>query len=175
MPLAVVAQRRPMPVAPVKRRAGAPKKHAVVCLHKRARCVHVRFRTWVKHRNYPLRGLGGGGGGYTPRRSGARGAVERSARLRVLEEQLRRRELVAVLLLQHAQLLDDGFRAKLVHVHEGPAQKRRETDAKDGADVAVARVADDARLEAVDRLDQEAQHHPLGQLGLGERVRLLGR
>eukprot|EP00962_Isochrysis_galbana_P057036 scaffold29229_cov101-Isochrysis_galbana.AAC.1 len=96
--------------------------------------------------------------------------------LGVLEEELWGLEVRPVLLLQRPQLLHDDVGAEAVSVHKGPAAERREADAHDGRHVAVSRVADHARLKAVDGLDDEPEHHArvlVDGLLLGLRVRIV--
>mmetsp|Transcript_33007 Transcript_33007/g.80259 ORF Transcript_33007/g.80259 Transcript_33007/m.80259 type:complete len:665 (-) Transcript_33007:199-2193(-) len=66
--------------------------------------------------------------------------------------------------LQPLHLRHDFLRADGVDVHERPAQEGREAHAEHGANVAVARRRDHARLEAVHRLRDEAQHDAIADL-----------
>ena len=76
----------------------------------------------------------------------ARSRVEFLSRLCRVDEELRRCEALAVLVSEPEHLIDNGMGADGVNPHKGTAQKWREPDAEDGADVAVARRLDDAVL-----------------------------
>mmetsp|Transcript_20265 Transcript_20265/g.63034 ORF Transcript_20265/g.63034 Transcript_20265/m.63034 type:complete len:361 (+) Transcript_20265:567-1649(+) len=98
--------------------------------------------------------------------------VELAARLGKVDDDLRRRELLAVRVGKATHALDVRAGTHLVDVTEGAAEKRREADAKDRANVAVRCTRDDAVLQAQERLvDETARHAVLHLLGGGRALR----
>ncbi len=69
--------------------------------------------------------------------------------------------MLAVLLTQVVQRLHHFLGAKLVHIAERAAEERREADAEHRADVAVARAADHAFVQAARRFVQHHHHAAL--------------
>src|SRR5262249_13225109 len=78
--------------------------------------------------------------------------IEAFSFARELHEERRGRETRAEALLERPRAADDFVGADDVDVAERAATERREADAEDRADVAVAWRAEDAFVEAAERL-----------------------
>src|SRR5262245_21996757 len=81
-----------------------------------------------------------------------------------LDEKLRRGEALAVLVRVAAHAAEQLGRTERVGITERTAAERREAEPKDRADVAVARIAENAFGEATDRLRDHLDREALAEL-----------
>src|SRR5262245_47162862 len=108
---------------------------------------------------------------------GRKAVIERVVLGRHVEEQLRRLEARAVLLLERLALFDEALGAHHVDIAERATRERGKAEAEDRADIAFAHVGEHAFLEdarGLERLhDEEALFQLLHESGIG--VDLVGR
>src|SRR5580765_1325902 len=82
----------------------------------------------------------------------------------MLLENLTRGEPRPIPLGEPLEVGDDALRAEIVGVAQRPAAERRESEAEDGADIAVARGPDDVLAERARGFIHNPQHQPLHDL-----------